>query len=81
MARRIHQVEDMALPVEAHGLRLDGDAALLLDVHIVEHLGAHLARGEAAGMLDQAIRQRRLAMVDMRDDREVADVGGVIGRA
>jgi hypothetical protein len=74
MPRRVHQVEDMALPVEAHGLRLDGDAALLLDIHIVEHLGAHLTVGQAAGALDQAIGKRGLAMIDMGDDREIADL-------
>ena len=43
MAGRVDQVEDVVLAVvgvvvEAHGLRLDGDAALALDVHVVEHL-------------------------------------------
>ena len=42
VAGRVHQVELIGLavrrlPVEPHGLRLDGDPALLLDVHIVEH--------------------------------------------
>jgi hypothetical protein len=41
VAGRVHQVELVALPpLEPHGLRLDGDPALLLDVHIVEHLAA-----------------------------------------
>ena len=46
VAGRVHQVELIALPLEADGLRLDGDPALALDVHVVEHLGvaAHLAR-------------------------------------
>ena len=38
VAGRVHQVELVALPLEPHGLRLDGDPALALDVHIVEHL-------------------------------------------
>ena len=43
MAGRVHQVEDVVLPVlrlviEPDGLRLDGDPALLLELHIVEHL-------------------------------------------
>ena len=79
MARRVHQVQRVGLAVrrgigQAHRLRLDGDAALLLDLHIVEHLFRHLAVGQAARLLDQAIGQRRLAMVDMRDDRKVADL-------
>ena len=42
VARRVHQVEDVALPFEPHRLRLDGDPALALDVHIVEHLALPL---------------------------------------
>ena len=34
----------------------------------------HLALGEPAGALDQPVGERRLAMVDMGDDREIADV-------
>jgi hypothetical protein len=82
MAGRVHQVQLIGEPVlggvvEAHGLRLDGDAALLLDIHIVEHLRRHLAVGEAAGALDQAIGQGRLAMVDMGDDRKIANAGKI----
>ena len=39
-----------------------------------EHLLLHLARVEPAGELDQPVGQRRLAVVDMRDDGEVADI-------
>jgi hypothetical protein len=74
-------VEDIVLPVlrpviEAHGLGLDGDAALALDVHGIEHLllACHLARVEPAGHLDEAVGKRRLPVVDMGDDGEVADV-------
>ena len=79
MAGRVHQVEDIVLAVlgpvfEAHRLRLDGDAALALDVHGIEHLLDHVARGERAGLLDQPVGERRLAVVDMGDDGEVADV-------
>ena len=59
---------------QAHGLRLDGDAALALDVHRIEHLLLHLARFEPAGELDQPVGQRRLAVVDMGDDGEIADI-------
>ena len=82
MAGRVHQVEDVVLAVlgaviEPHGLRLDRDPALLLDVHIVEHLARHLALGQAAGRLDQPVGQGRFAMVDMGDDGEIADLGKV----
>ena len=82
MAGRVHQVEDVILAVlgvvvQPHGLRLDGDAALALDIHGIEHLflARHFAIRQPAGHLDQAVGQRRFAMVDMGDDGEVADVG------
>ena len=79
MAGRVDQVEHVVLAVarpvvEPHGLRLDGDAALALDIHGIEHLLDHLALGEAAGRLDQPVGERRLAVVDMGDDGEVADI-------
>jgi len=69
----VHQVEDIGLAVgglvgQAHGLRLDGDPALLLDVHVVQDLGAHLARGQAAGRLDQPIRERGFSVVNVSHD-------------
>ena len=81
MARRVHQVEDIALPVrraviEPHRLRLDRDPALLLELHIVEHLAVrHLPRGQAPRGLDQPVGQGRFPMVDMGDYGEVADAG------
>ena len=82
MAGRVHQVEDVILAVlgavvQPHRLRLDGDAALALDIHGIEHLllARHFAVRQPARHLDQAVGQRRFAMVDMGDDGEVADVG------
>ena len=79
MAGRVHQVEDIGLAVlrlvfEAHRLGLDGDAALALDIHGIEHLLDHVALGQCAGLLDQPVGQGRFAMVDMGDDGEIADV-------
>ncbi len=76
---RVDQVEDVLLAVgrrvvQADRMRLDGDPALALEIHGVEHLRLHLARLQRAGELEEAIGQRRLAVVDVRDDREVPDV-------
>ena len=78
MTGRVDEVELVCLAVgsrerQAHGLRLDGDAALALDVHLVEELGTHLPLGERSGDLEDAVGQRRLAVIDVRDDRKVAD--------
>ena len=81
---RVDQVQLVGLAVargeeHAHRLRLDRDAALALEVHRVEQLRAHLARGDRVRQLEDAVGQRRLAVVDVGDDREVADVRLVHG--
>ena len=70
---RVDQVQLVPLPGHAHGLRLDRDPALALELHRVEHLGAHVSPRDRVGQLEDAIGERRLAVVDVRDDREVAD--------
>ena len=80
VAGRIDQVEDVGLTVirrirQPHRMRLDRDAALALEVHAVEHLRRHLARLQRAGDLEKAVGQRRLAVVDMRDDGKIPNVG------
>ena len=79
MAGRVHQVQDVILAVlggviQPHRLRLDRNPALTLDIHIVENLFGHLALGQSATNLDQPVGDGRLAMVDMRDNRKIADV-------
>ena len=54
-------------------LGLDGDAPLPLQVQGVEHLSLHVPRSDRAGPLQQAVGQGGLAVVDVGDDREVAD--------
>ncbi len=79
VAGRVDQVERVLLAVvggvvQADRVRLDGDAALALQVHRVEDLRLHLARLQGAGDLEKAVGERRLAVVDVRDDRKVSDV-------
>ena len=86
VAGRVDQVELVGLAVlrrvhHADGVGLDGDAAFAFEVHGVEDLGLHLARGERAGEFQQAVGERGLAVVDVRDDREIADVLGIHERA
>ena len=54
-------------------LGLDRDPALALELHRVEHLRHVRARVNRAGQLEHAVRERRLAVVDVGDDREVPD--------
>ena len=79
VAGRVEEVEEVRLPVArlvAHRdrVRLDRDAALLLQVHRVEELVVERPRVDGLRELHDAVRERRLAVVDVRDDAEVADV-------
>ena len=79
MARRVDQVQLVGLAVtrreeHPHGLRLDRDPPLALELHRVEHLRAHHARIDRMRELEDAVGERRLAVVDVGDDAEVADV-------
>ena len=81
VAGRVDQVQLVGLAValgvveHAHRLGLDRDPALALELHRVEQLSAHRAGVDGVGQLEDAVGQRRLAVVDVGDDREVADVG------
>ena len=79
---RVDQVEDVGLPVlggvvQPDGMRLDGDAALALEVHRVEHLGLHLAGLQRSGRLEKTIGQRRLAVIDVSDDGKISNSLGI----
>src|SRR6266508_3525194 len=52
---------------------LDRDAALLLQVHGVQHLPDRLLGVHGPGEGQEPIGERGLAVVDVRDDGEVAD--------
>ena len=79
VARRVDQVELVALPLDAHRLRLDRDPPLALELHRVEQLVPHVALGDGLRELENPVGEGRLAMVDVRDDREVADAALVHG--
>ena len=78
VAGRVDEVELVGLAVagrvlDPHRLGLDRDAALALEVHAVEQLGAHRPGVDGLGHLEDAVGQRRLSVVDVGDDAEVAD--------
>ena len=75
MAGRVDDVDLHAVVRDGDVLGKDGDAALALLVVGVEHALFHLlVLAEHAGRVQQAIDHRGLAMVNVRDDGDVADV-------
>ena len=73
VARRIDEVELIRLAIvgvigNADGIGLDRNAALALDIHGVEQLRLHVALVDGMGELENAVTDRGLAMVDVRND-------------
>ncbi len=73
VAGGVDEMQDVVLEADPHVLGLDGDPPLPLEVHGVEVLLPHEAWVDGVGQLEDAVRQRRLPVVDMADDREIAD--------
>ena len=86
VARRVDDIDARALPDDRRRLGEDGDATLTLEiVRVHGALGNLLVVAEGAALFQQAVDQRCLAMVDVRDNRDVTDVHtnarGFVGRA
>ena len=73
MTWRINEMKGVAFPINTNVLRLDRDASFTLEVHRVEILSLHVARLNSACHLKDAVREGRLAMVNVGNDREIAD--------
>ena len=77
--RRVDQIQRIALAVlrlvlQPYGAGLDRDAALLFQLHVVEDLVLHDTLLHRAAFFDQPVGERGLAVVDVGDDGEIADV-------
>ena len=55
-------------------MRFDRDSALPLKIHGIEELILFVAFVDRASALEQSIRQSGLAVIDVRDNAEVARV-------
>ena len=73
VAGRVDEVQGVALPIDTHVLGLDRDPPLALQVHRVEVLRAHVAGIDGVGDLQNAVAERALAVIDVGNDREVAN--------
>jgi hypothetical protein len=74
VAGRIDDVNPGAAVFDRAVLGEDGDAALSLDGILIHDAIAHLlVGGEGPGLLQQAIDQRGLAMIDVGNDGDVSN--------
>ena len=79
VAGRVNQVELVTFTVfrfvvELNGSRLDGDAALLFELHIIQDLRLHITRCHSLRFFQKAIRKGGLSVVNMRNDGEISDM-------
>ena len=79
MAGSIDQIQLVLVPiasavVEADGVRLDRNSPLALEVHGVEHLVGHFPFRKRTRDFQHTVGQGGLAVVNMGDNRKVANV-------
>ena len=75
VARGVDDVHLRVADLDGRVLGQDRDALLALEVHRVEHaLGDVLVVAERAGLPEQRVDERRLAVVDVRDDGDVPKI-------
>ena len=79
MARRVNQVQPVVFPVrrsimQADSPRFDGDAALTLQIHVVQQLVFHRAGINRVAQLNQPVGQGGFSVVNVGDNRKITDV-------
>ena len=82
MTWRIDNIQLVRLAVigfvhERYALRLDSNTPFAFDIHGIENLFRHFAVCQAPAHLDKTIGQRRFAVIDMGNNREIPDVGRI----
>src|SRR5260370_970072 len=80
VAGRVDDVDMHPFVIDRGVLREDGDAALALQVvRVHDPLRDVLVRGERAGLVQELVDEGRFTVVDVSDDREIADGTGHSG--
>ncbi len=78
MSGSVQEVEGIFLAVlsifHLHGVALDGDALLLLQIHRIQHLSLHLAAGYRIRCLQHPVRKRGFAVIYMCNYAKVPDI-------
>ena len=74
MARCVQDVDFHTLPDDGAVLRGNGDSPFALEVHAVhEPFLGFLSFAKDAGLFEHGVDESSLAVVDVRDDRDIAD--------
>ena len=76
VTRGIKKIQPVSMPIfgqilHRHGVRLNGDSPLPLQIHGVQQLILLIAIFDGAGHFEQSIGQRGLAVIDMRDNAKI----------
>ncbi len=79
MTRGVNQIQGINLPVlrlvkQVDGPGLNGDAALPLQIHIIQKLVLHLSCRHGIALFQQTICQCGFAVVNVGDDGEIANM-------
>ena len=75
VAGSIHDIHMVILPAESGVLGADGDAFFFFQVHRVHHaLIRFLVGAEGSRLLEKLIHERCLAVIDVGDDGDVANI-------
>ena len=82
MPGRVDEVEQIRVPVarrvmHGNGVALNRDAFFALEIHRVEQLIFHLALFDGFCVFEETIGERRLPVVNVRDDAKVANMANV----
>ena len=67
--------------IDGDGVHADGDAPFSFEVHRVEKLVLKIALADGFGAEQELVRQSALAMIDMGDNRKIANQTGIRAHA
>ena len=78
MARRINQVKNILLSVlrlidDSYGLGLNRNSPFPLDIHVIENLRLHFPLCQCSGLLDDAVRESGLSVINMRNNTKISN--------
>ena len=78
MSRRVNQIENIFFSIlrpinDADSLRLNRNAPLPLQLHIIKHLCLHFPAGKQSGHFDNPISQCRFSVIYMCNNTKISD--------